>query len=321
VLFEVRMTAYDQPAMLRRALESVQAQSYPHWKVIVYDDSSSPGSGDVVGMLADGRIVYHRNPKRLGAVKNIDQCFSPERLFGGHYGCLLEDDNYWFPDYLSSLAEQLHKKPWSIVQVNQRLSEEGAGLRPASETTRGGWFSPGHVDPLDLRATLLLMEGVSNSGLVWKLGDAVDLRIGDMVREAGLNEFCRSLLIGSAFLFIEEPRAAYTLRPKQQSARAADKNRAISRGMQSIRDFVLNLHGVSVIRAAKRIASKLDLVDRFVESVAYSGHPSAAGEWRRGRHTVLGRAFVKGLVIRLLEKDPCGTFLDSGRPAKIPVLQ
>jgi glycosyltransferase involved in cell wall biosynthesis len=315
------MTACDRPVMLRRALESIQAQTYPHWKAVVYDDSSSSDSRDVVASLADHRIVYRRNPQRLGAVKNVDQCFAPDQLFDGNYGCLLEDDNYWFPDYLSSLVQRLREKPWHIVQVNQRLNEEGVGLRPATETTRGKWFLPGRVDPLDLRATLLLMEGVSNSGMVWKLADAVDLRIGDLVREAGLNEFCRSLLIGSAFLFIEEPQAAYSVRPKRESARATDKDRALNRGMQSIRDFVLNLHGDSLIHAAKRLASRLGLIERFVESVAYSGHPSAAGEWRRGRQATLGKAFVKGLATRMLEKNPCAAFLQSGRPAKISVLQ
>jgi hypothetical protein len=47
---------------------------------------------------------------------------------------------------------------------NQRINEQNAGLRPARETTRSGWFSSGSVAPLILRATLLVMEGLSNGG-------------------------------------------------------------------------------------------------------------------------------------------------------------
>src|SRR5439155_24506125 len=87
--FEVRMTACDRPAMLRRALHSLQAQSYPHWKAVVYDDSSSPDSRDVVAAIADARIIYQRNSQRLGAVRNVDQCVAPMPVFAGDYGCLL----------------------------------------------------------------------------------------------------------------------------------------------------------------------------------------------------------------------------------------
>src|SRR5262249_57363981 len=99
-----------------------------------------------------------------------------------------------------------------------------------------------------------------------------------------------------------------------------DKVRALMRGMKGIRTLFVSLHGASLIHAAKRLASRLGLIERFVESVAYSGHPSAAGEWRRGRHATLGRAFVKGLATRALEKNPCAAFLQSGRPAKISTL-
>jgi hypothetical protein len=43
----------------------------------------------------------------------------------------------------------------SIILANQRINEEGVGLRPVNQTIRGDWFSAGSLDPLDLRARLL----------------------------------------------------------------------------------------------------------------------------------------------------------------------
>jgi len=297
--------------MLRRALNSLQVQTYPHWTATVFDDSTSPEPKEVVESFGDHRISYLRNHQRLGAAVNIDQCFSPTQRAGGNYACLLEDDNFWLPDFLSLVACQLETGNWSLILANQRVSEEGVSLRPATETTRGDWFSAGCVSPLELRATLLFMEGLSNGGLVWELDGETDLRVGFNVRETGLHEACRSLLVVSPFLFIEEPQAVWTLMPKSNTARVTESNRMINRGMQSIRDFVLRVHGDAVVSAARALALRLGLASQLVESLAYNGCPNLAGEFLRRRLILASRAFVKGLAIRFIEKDPCAAFLKS----------
>ena len=315
--FEVRIPACDRPEMLRRALHSLLTQTYPHWKAVVFDDSLSSAPKEVVENASDNRISYLRNPQQLGAAVNIDQCFSPTKRLGGDYACLLEDDNFWLPDFLSLVAKQLEASSYSLILVNQRISEEGVGLRPPKETTRGDWFAAGWVTPLDLRARLLLMEGLSNGGLVWRLGGETDLRVGTHVRETGLHEACRSLLVATPFLFIKEPRAVWTLMPKFGTARANETNRTIGRGMQSIRDYVLRVHGKAVVRVAKSLALQLGLASQLVEGLAYSGHPDLAGELLTGKLILAACAFVKGLTIRFVEKDPCAAFLTSALPARI----
>jgi glycosyltransferase involved in cell wall biosynthesis len=314
--FEVRIPTCDRPEMLFRAVKSLQAQTYPHWKAIIFDDSSSSASRDVIQSIADDRISYVRNLQRLGAAANIDQCFSPSRALGGDYGCLLEDDNFWLPDFLTLIAHQIGNGRCELILANQRICEEGVGLRPATETTRGDWFVAGKVGPLYLRATLLLMEGLSNGGLVWLLGGETDLRVGPKLRETGLQEACRSLLVKSPFLFIEEPQAVWTLMPKSKSARASETNRLFGRGTQSIRAFVLRVHGRSIVRVARSLAEDLGLTSRLVEALAYTGHPNLAGDLLKGKALLVCRALVKGLAIRLAERDPCKAFLGSS-PAKI----
>src|SRR5262249_8452563 len=148
----------------------LQAQSYPYWKAIIFDDSSSTEPRNMVESIADDRITYVANPQRLGAVKNIDQCFSPARRVDGDYACVLEDDNFWLPDFLAHVSDQIGRGHWELMLANQRIYEEGLGFRPAKDTTLGAWFLAGRVSPLALRATLLLGWGLSNGGLIWRLG-------------------------------------------------------------------------------------------------------------------------------------------------------
>lgn len=305
------MPTYNRPEMLRRAIESLQSQTYPHWRATVFDDSTSAGARDVVQSAGDDRITYKKNHVRMGAAGNIDQCFSPQAMFSGHYGCLLEDDNYWLPEFLAELTRNINRTDSQLILANQKINDEGGGFPNQDATTRGDWFFDGTVSPLYLRASLLLMEGISNGGLVWRLEDKIDLRVGPTVKEAGLQEVCRSLLVHIPFLFISQALAVWTSVPPSDSARAQETYRSFGRGMQSIRSFVLRRHGRTVVDMAKPIAQRRELSSRLLEVLSYSGYPHLAGELVRGRAATACRGVAKGIAIRVVQNDPCGGFVRS----------
>lgn len=253
------MPTYNRPDTLRRAIESLQRQTYPHWTAVIFDDSTCVAVRDVVQSADDDRITYKKNQVRMGAAGNIDQCFSPQAMFSGQYGYVLEDDNYLLPDFLDELGRNITKTDSQLILANQRIHEEGSGLLEQNLTTRGDWFFNGMVSPLYLRASLLLMEGISNGGLVWRLEDKIDLRVGPTVKVAGLHEACRSLLIRTPLLFISQALAVWTSVPQSDSARGQETDRSFGRGMQSIRSFVLRHHGRTVVDMAKPIAQRLGL--------------------------------------------------------------
>jgi hypothetical protein len=309
--FEIRMPTYNRPDTFRRAIESLQRQTYPHWTAIVFDDSTCAGVRDVVQSAGDDRITYNKNQVRMGATGNIDQCLSPQAMFSGHYGYVLEDDNYLLPDFLDELGRNITKTDSQLILANQRIHEEGRGLLEQNLTTRGDWFVDGMVSPLHLRASLLFMEGISNGGLVWRLEDKIDLRVGPAVKVAGLHEACRSLLVRTPFLFISHALAVWTSVPQSDSARGQETDRAFGRGMQSIRSFVLRHDGRTVVELAKPIAERLGLIPRLVEVLSYSGYPQLAGDLVRGRISTACRGVAKGMAIRLVQNDPCDSFIRS----------
>jgi hypothetical protein len=316
VTFNVRLSACERPDLLRRAIRSLQEQTYPHWRAIVYDDSSSSAVQEVVAPLSPDRFTYKRNEKRLGAAANIDQCFSPEPSAGADYACVLEDDNYWLPDFLEVVSAAIKIRRWDLIQVNQRIDEHGKGLRPPSETTRGKWFQGGPVDPINLRAALLYMEGLSNGGLVWDLRSQIDLRVGGQVRQTGLHEACRSLLVDRPFLFIGDAKAVWSLLPRSETAQSGESKRTIGRGMQSVRDFVLRAHREKVVELGKKMAVTPELRDQFVGTLAYAGRPFLARELLTLRVRLATEALLKGIAIRAIQPDPCFGFLNSLRPAR-----
>ncbi|MGH8131324.1 MAG: glycosyltransferase family 2 protein [Steroidobacteraceae bacterium] len=305
--FEVRVPAYERPAMLLRALRSLQGQTHGDWTAIVYDDSRTAAAREVVEQLADGRIRYVHNAARLGAARNIDQCFAPEPQGGGAAACLLEDDNFWQPGFIDAAAAALRQGVEPLVMMNQRVNDETGGLRHEDDTTRGRWFADGLIDPLVLRASLLFMEGVSNGGLVWRLGAGVDLRVGPAIVHTGLQEACRTLLIPQRMRFVSRAEAVWTALPKQDTARRDEGNRLIGRGMQSVRRHVLARDGRAVVDAARALAERVGLRDALGAAVWHSAG-LRAWQWREavGFDPV---ALLKGWALRNLEPDPCAGFL------------
>lgn len=304
LLFEVRVPTYNRPDLLKRALESLRAQTYPYWVASVYDDSSS--GGEIVTSFADRRIQYFRNSQRLGATQNIDHCFSPADRCGGHYGCLLEDDNFWMPGLLSSIAGYIESHPWQLIQSNQRIWSEDRGLHPETETTFGDWFNPGVVEPDRLWLSRLAGHGISNGGLFWKLNGECNLQVGHTIKHAGIQELCRSLLIRFPFLFIKDALAVFTYMQKQNTARSDEDNRLFGRGLQSIRRFILERMGLEAVRGL--LAEKPHLADHLVEIFAHSGYPQLIQRREIIKPSVL-QAYFKGLALRITQPDPCRKFL------------
>ena len=194
-----------------------------------------------------------------------------------------------------------------LILVNQKMHDECTVFKEAA--TPGDWFLEGEVSPLHFRANLLFMEGGSNGGLVWRLEDDIDLSVGSTIKEAGLQEACRSLLVSAPFRFVSRALAVWTSVHQSASARAQDTYRSFGRGTHSIRSFVLRCHGQAVVDIAAPIAQKRGLDSRLVETLAYSGYPHLAGNLIRGSTYAACRGIAKGLAIRAVQTDPCGSFI------------
>lgn len=61
------MPTFEHARFIARAIESLLAQSLPHWELIIVDDGSCDGTAQVIGpYLGDQRIRYHRLQENQG---------------------------------------------------------------------------------------------------------------------------------------------------------------------------------------------------------------------------------------------------------------
>ena len=58
--FSIVIPTYQRAHLIRTAVESVQAQTFTDWELIIIDDGSSDGTADTLSpLLSDTRITYH----------------------------------------------------------------------------------------------------------------------------------------------------------------------------------------------------------------------------------------------------------------------
>jgi teichuronic acid biosynthesis glycosyltransferase TuaG len=92
---------FNSEAFIQNTIESVLAQSYTNWELIIVDDCSEDKSGEIVlGFSAvDKRIKYHRLEKNYGAPYAARNFATSQAK--GTFIAFLDSDDLWEKDKLS----------------------------------------------------------------------------------------------------------------------------------------------------------------------------------------------------------------------------
>ncbi len=244
-LVHVRTTAYRRPDALRRALESLQAQTIDDWVCDVYDDDPDASGEAVVRELDDPRIRYTANSPQRFASANIDRCFTRFNPHGATYFCVLEDDNQLLPTYFEENILLCELKGVNIVLRNQ-LVERDSGTERASLSAEGlleEKFDEGYCDPETLHLSVMADWGVSNGGLFWSRQAVSDLEIG-VPCSAAFQEYLRTMAIVEPIYVALKPLAIWaengesTARDLGASVGWLRRELGLKRSAQALRRYV-----------------------------------------------------------------------------------
>ncbi len=127
-LVSVIIPVHNGARYLRAALESVFAQTYRPFEVIVVNDGSVDDSGDIAQSFNDVRYIYQAN-QGVAAARN-----NGIEVAGGDFLAFLDQDDLWTPEKLKLQMGQLLTDP----DLGYTLTQQQFFLEPGE--TLPTWF-------------------------------------------------------------------------------------------------------------------------------------------------------------------------------------
>lgn len=109
-LVSIGLPTFNRAGEIRKCLNSLLAQSYKNFELIISDNASTDATRQICEEYAakDKRIKYIRQKENMGLTKNWDFVF---RQAGGEYFMLASDDDWYDPDFIMVLKKALDENP------------------------------------------------------------------------------------------------------------------------------------------------------------------------------------------------------------------
>ena len=141
-LVSVIIPAFNAEKYLSVCLDSVLAQTFNDWELIIADDGSTDKTGSISDDYAskDGRIqVIHTAKSGVSAARNA--CIERAR---GKYLAFIDADDRMTPDYLYELVEHAEDSGADITQCSFFFVDEAGKTTPDPDSVDAGYAE--HVD-------------------------------------------------------------------------------------------------------------------------------------------------------------------------------
>ena len=151
-LFSVIIPLYNKAPYIRNAVESVIRQTHNDWELVVVDDGSTDGGGDIVKGFADNRIkLIQQGNSGVGAARNngVAASTAPNITF-------LDADDWWEPTFLEEMAGLIERHPDAGIYGTGYYIVKNGKKRVAPIGVEEG-FSEGEINYCRVYAKTLCM--------------------------------------------------------------------------------------------------------------------------------------------------------------------
>jgi hypothetical protein len=160
----VVMPVYNGERYVRAAIDSILAQSFRDFELVIVNDGSTDGRAPVIASYPDPRIVYVSNPVNTGLASVRNKGLDIAR---GEYIAWLDCDDISSPERL--------KRQVDLLDANPLIGLCGTWVKTIDGATEDVWRYP--TDPEFLRARMLFDDPLATSSIMMRAA---------CVRERGL---------------------------------------------------------------------------------------------------------------------------------------
>ena len=143
-LVSIIMPSYNTGRFIKETIESVLAQSYSAWELIIVDDCSTDDTDDVVNQyLVDERIRYIKNDTNCGAAVSRNRALREAK---GKWIAFLDSDDLWEPDKLQKQIlfmknNGYHFSYTNYVEIDEESKENGKSVTGPKRISKHGMYN------------------------------------------------------------------------------------------------------------------------------------------------------------------------------------
>lgn len=124
IYFSVIVPVYNVERFLEKCLDSILAQSYTNYEVLLIDDGSTDGSGEICDRYVAQHPLWqvvHKKNQGVSAARN-----TALDLANGRYIVFVDGDDYIEKDYLANVYVRMAEMGYDICSfTSRRVDEEG----------------------------------------------------------------------------------------------------------------------------------------------------------------------------------------------------
>ena len=128
VLVSIITPTYNSADFIAQTIESVQAQTYTNWEMIISDDCSTDNTCEIIApyLAEDKRIRYIRNECNSGAAITRNNALREAK---GRWIAFLDSDDLWLPEKLEKQVAFMESNGYAFTHHEySEISEEGKDL-------------------------------------------------------------------------------------------------------------------------------------------------------------------------------------------------
>lgn len=143
-MVSIIMPSYNTANFISESIESVMAQTYTNWELIIVDDCSTDDTDDVVKpYLNDSRIIYIKNSKNSGAAVSRNSALREAK---GKWIAFLDSDDLWMPEKLEKQIAYMIKNGYHFSytkyeEMNAEGQRAGVMVSGPKKITKNGMFN------------------------------------------------------------------------------------------------------------------------------------------------------------------------------------
>lgn len=125
-LVSIISPSYNCEKFIGKTIDSVLAQTYENWELIIVDDRSTDNTDAVVAKYNDKRIKYLKNEKNSGAAVSRNKALREAK---GRWIAFLDSDDLWLPQKLEKQIAFMEANDYHFSYTNyEEIDEDGHKL-------------------------------------------------------------------------------------------------------------------------------------------------------------------------------------------------